>query len=335
MNGGSFVLPSIQSLCHVGAISWAVVNLMIGPITDSVGFISFYPFAMVVTVVFFISIAVYVEGQDNPREVVPNNDSFGNEIPTGKSTTNDHHLKELPPRVPIRTLLCILAGTIYGASVLFAVVCLSSGMSVVESLVFLFFEFLGGSNAMCGMTVALTVMFEIPIFHVAPMLLRRLGAGSLLLIAGVSYIVRVIGYTLVPKGHIALVLLLEPLHGVTFACAQTSTVDFAAHVMPKGSEASGQGLLGVFKGVGSVAGLFLGGLLQETLGPRIMYRIFATTVALGMLVLSVATWRQPERTVALRHDVLPQSDSNLSPAETNASEGSSAAEIELSTNEMR
>jgi len=226
------------------------------------------------------------------------------------SLTKDHHLKELPPsQIPIQTLLGILAGTMYGASFLFAVVCLSSGMSVVESLVFIFFEFLGGSNTLCGITVALTVLFEIPIFHVAPKLLRRLGSGSLLLVAGCSYIVRVVGYSLIPQGHIALVLLLEPLHGVTYACAQTSMVDFAAHVMPKGSEASGQGLLGVFKGLGSVTGLFLGGVLEQTLGPRIMYRIFATTVTVGMVVLSIARLRQPA--VPL-HDVLPQSETELS-----------------------
>jgi hypothetical protein len=88
-------------------------------------------------------------------------------------------------------------------------------------------------------TVSVTVMFEIPIFQVAPWLLERVGAGPLQLVAGLSYIVRVLGYTLIPKSPLYLVLLVEPLHGVTYACSQTSSVDFVAQLVPKGSEASG------------------------------------------------------------------------------------------------
>lgn len=226
-------------------------------------------------------------------------------------------------QISMRLLVGILAGTLYGASFLFAVICLSSGMSVVESLVFLFFEFLGGSNTMCGITVALTVLFEIPIFAVAPKLLRKLGSGRLLLVAGGSYIIRVIGYSIIPKGHVVAVLLLEPLHGVTYACAQTSTVDFAAHLTPKGSEASGQGLMGVVKGLGSVTGLFLGGVLEETYGPRIMYRIFATTAGIGMTVLIVSSWLCHDHVASTRHEVLPQSETEFTPVTTTDSSSSS------------
>ena len=187
-------------------------------------------------------------------------------------------------------------------------------MAVVESLVFLFFEFLGGSNTMCGRTVALTVSFEIPIFFLAPQLLHRLSSQSLLVVAACSYIVRVVGYSLIPKGHVVLVLLLEPLHGVTYACAQTSTVHFVALNMPKGCEASGQGLLGVFKGLGSVTGLLLGGILEQSLGPRIMYRIFAAIVTVGMAaVLAVGSYSDEKSSVTTtRHVVLPQSETELS-----------------------
>ena len=129
------------------------------------------------------------------------------------------------------------------------------------------------------------------------------------------------GYSLLPTGHVVLVLLLEPLHGVTFACAQMSTVHFVASSphMPKGSEASGQGLLGVFKGLGSVTGLLLGGVLEESLGPRIMYRIFAAIVAVGMAILAVGSCCDDKLCIGvtptpIRHVVLPQSETELSAA---------------------
>jgi MFS family permease len=151
------------------------------------------------------------------------------------------------------------------------------------------------------------VLFEIPIFHIAPELLRRFGAGTLQQIASVAYVIRVVGYTLIPQGHIAYVLLLEPLHGVTYACSKTSSVDFAAQLMPPGYEASGQGLLSLFQGLGSVVGLFLGGLMEDTFGPRIMYRSFAGVVLVGSVVFGVASLRRPPEDTA-QHVIVPQTD---------------------------
>lgn len=75
-----------------------------------------------------------------------------------------------------------------------------------------------------GLTVLLTVSFEIPIFQVAPRLLERFGSGTLLLVASLCYIFRAVGYSCIPVGHIWYVLGLEPLHGVTYACSQVSSV---------------------------------------------------------------------------------------------------------------
>lgn len=75
-----------------------------------------------------------------------------------------------------------------------------------------------------GISVLLTVAFEIPIFQIAPTLLRKLGAARLIQIAALSYIFRVIGYSIVPEGEMIYILCLEPLHGVTFACGATAGV---------------------------------------------------------------------------------------------------------------
>jgi MFS family permease len=292
-----------------GAVSWAIVNILIGPVVDRFGFVVLYPFAMVVTVLCFISIAIYVNGQGLSA------DSHQNTSQSMEEPNKDLHWNEetSPTNVPMWALLRILTGTFYGLGFLFAVCCLSMGTSVVESLVFMFFEFLGGSNTLCGITVAVTVMFEIPIFQIAPWLLRWVGAGRLQLVAGTSYIVRVVGYTLIPKSHLYLVLLLEPLHGVTYACSQTSSVHFVAQLMPKGSEASGQGLLGIFRGLGAVVGLLLGGLLEETLGPKVMYRILALIVIVGMVAFGMTSLFKSNNP---HPSIVPQSESDISLAET-------------------
>ena len=169
------------------------------------------------------------------------------------------------------------------------------------------------SYMLMGWTVVFTVAFEIPIFHVAPRLLEKWGSTKLLLVGCFAYIVRVLGYTLIPTGHVAYVLFLEPLHGVTYACGQTASVEFVANLMPEGYEASGQGLIYLFKGSGSILGLLLGGWAEDTIGPRFMYRVSAFIVTIGSSALSIAFWSQSTARregshQGHRHHAIPQAD---------------------------
>ena len=84
------------------------------------------------------------------------------------------------------------------------------------------------------------------------------------------------------------ILLLEPLHGVTFACGATAGVEVLSSIVPGGSEAGGQSLLQIFVGIGSILGLALGGYLEDTMGPRTMYRISALVVFWGCFLFTAA-----------------------------------------------
>lgn len=217
------------------------------------------------------------------------------------------------------------------------------------------------SYTFMSLSVLLTVSFEIPIFQIAPFLLERLGTNALLIIASVSYVVRVVGYSLVPANKAWVALLLEPLHGITYACCQTAGVDFVSTKLDfggfgrskckssienrdsstnatttdrnyngsnnndnnssttsdpnsnsnlsekndcgknksggihggdtngnrgnDGKEATGQGFLQFFAGVGSVLGLVFGGYAEDSYGPRVMYRMSALVVSIGCLWL--------------------------------------------------
>merc|ERR1712071_30579 len=101
----------------------------------------------------------------------------------------------------------------------------------------------------CGFTVIVTVVFEIPIFHYGPLILKKIGSGKMQQIACLAFVTRVLGYSLIPKNHMALILFLEPLHGVTYAFSQLSAVEFFANFMPSGYEAQGQGIMNIFRGL--------------------------------------------------------------------------------------
>jgi MFS_1 like family len=182
--------------------------------------------------------------------------------------------------------LCKNAGWVF----LTALTMLSFGQAIVDNLSFLYFEDLGSNYTAMGWMVVLTVVFEIPVFHVGDTMVQRYGTFGLLHAGMVCYIVRVLGYSIVPEGHSSYVLLLEPMHGITYACSHTAAVDFAAQRMPaKHHVATGQGLVYLIRAMGSVLGLLWGGYLHETIGPRMVYRSSAFAVAISSLALA---WTQ-------------------------------------------
>jgi Na+/melibiose symporter-like transporter len=116
-------------------------------------------------------------------------------------------------RLEFLSVFMVFGSSLYSIGFLIALVTLASGQAVVNDLVFLLFEYLGSTYSLMSLTVVLTVAFEIPLFQIAPALLDKFGSSGLMIMACLCYMVRVVGYTLIPAGKTAWVLLLEPMHG--------------------------------------------------------------------------------------------------------------------------
>ena len=109
------------------------------------------------------------------------------------------------------------------------------------------------------------------------------------LLAMLAYSTRVIGYTLVPSSW--MILLLEPLHGVTYALGKTASVEFVVRGGADG--AVGQGVMNVVRGnAGSVVGLLLAGLIGEWMGGAAVYRFFGGLVFLALIAFALVTKSQ-------------------------------------------
>jgi len=379
-----------------GAISWAVTNLVLGPVLDRYrgDFWALYPLSVLSTVVLWCSIAVYLRSNrhrepsvSNPRRL-PKRDSnvvlpdctdddednpFRGDQEIGDKPIAADALSGGSPSKSsggsggrlsyYLSVLAVFCATRYTVAFLVCATTLASGQAIVNDLIFLFFEFLGSSYTLLSATVFLTVVFEIPVFQVAPQLLRRFGCDGLLVIAALAYVIRVLGYTLVPQDQPIWVLWLEPLHGITYACSQTASVSFVAKKLVfsssnnsnnnsnsekdgnrdanggktdgngssssskntnDGFEATGQGFLQFFLGIGSVLGLQFGGILEDRLGPRSMYRVSAIVVAMGCAVFVatlVLTGRRPPRQRTAGHQAVPQLEDAVIAATGDTAEG--------------
>ena len=300
-----------------GALSWGISHVFLGPVVEFFGFSALYGTTVFAFVGCLIVIQMYSNadapiqyaGVDSEVDIVESSameyqsnaspvcvsakifqpqsckrmkkkTSFINDI-IDIDVTNATNTKSLTLLELVRLLF--QTGSLFKASFIMSLFALSIGMSVVESLIFLYFEFLGGSNIMCGMTVCVTVLFELPLFHYAPIILERLGSATMMHLGCLAYIVRAIGYSFIPQQHPYLVLFLEPLHGFTIGFAGTSSVAFADEWVPAGYESSGQGFISMIGGFGQFVGLCIGGYLEG----RVLYRVLAMIVTLGSLILGI------------------------------------------------
>ena len=164
-------------------------------------------------------------------------------------------------------------------------VIIGGAMSLVESLLFVAMERTmdGSSPVIAGASVLISVLFEIPIFQIAPNLIKSLGTKKMLIIANIAWIVRALGYALFDKAWI--VLLLELLHGITFGLFYSAAVHICVQQSPPGMESTMQSLLDMtFAGFGVALGDMLGGVLFDLIGSSATFIVFAFLVLVSSLL---------------------------------------------------
>lgn len=281
-----------------GAVSWGIANVFFGPAIDRWGFGIMYITTIFSFVLCIITFYVYAKSNQRLYSSIAEvdlenisdaqNSSANNDKATYRNTdgNEDSELHQMQPKLDVWTFLTKTNGLLNLTFVL-AMFALYVGMAVVENLIFLYFEFLGGSYSMCGLTVAVTVMFEFPLFHYAPAILRRLKSPVWMFQAAcVAYVVRVLVYSIIPQDHPYWTLLVEPLHGVTIGFVLTASIAFAAEWVPSGYEASGQGFLSMIRGLGQFVGLCIGGVIEG----RTLYRVLAAIVGIGSFMLAISQY---------------------------------------------
>lgn len=89
---------------------------------------------------------------------------------------------------------------------------LGTGFAMVEGMLFLLLQEMKASTLLCGLSVVVTVTFELPIFAKAQLLLDRFGTKRLVLLAQGAWVLRAGFYASMSEPW--MVLLVEPQHAL-------------------------------------------------------------------------------------------------------------------------
>ena len=166
-----------------------------------------------------------------------------------------------------------------------------AGMAVVHYYLFLYLEQLGFSRAFMGWTMVASTLGEIPVMFLAAPILRRWSSHRLLQVSLALIVIRTLGYSCTTSG--AAILLLQLLHGPSFALFWIGGVTRAHELAPPGMAATSQALFGaVASGLAAAAGGYFGGLLIGSIGGPLLYRATGCFVLAGLGLLTLADRRR-------------------------------------------
>jgi MFS family permease len=303
-----------------GAISWALTHIMLGILMDLLQATStiLYVFS-VINSCLFITILMYTmkqrngaggnndmnrnetngnntavveknltmkdhEDQDTDIDTVVliNKNVGSNDNSSDEEITNRNNNVEM-----LQAMKIIFCRNIYSVIFFIDVTILGMATSLVEGLVFIFFvNDLHASKSLCGISVLITVLFEIPIFYYSDYIVKFFPNHVLMGIAHVAYVIRVVGYTIVPNPW--WLLLLEPLHGVTYACFQLSSVAIASNLATTKLQSTAQGLRSACLNLGAAVGYIIGGYIMQNYDSNTLYRVMAGIIFFA-LVLYIAS----------------------------------------------
>ncbi len=172
---------------------------------------------------------------------------------------------------------------------IFLVVAFSGGMalSIINNYLFLYLNELGASTTLMGFSLTTGTIGELVVLYFSDRLLDRLGTRGLLILALLTFVGRVLAYAYIQTAW--LVLVIQLLHGPSFAAMWIAGVAYTDDVAPPGMGATAQGLFsGIMIGLGAAFGAMIGGLLYEEVGSVLMFQWTGLGILPALLLFVLA-----------------------------------------------
>jgi Na+/melibiose symporter-like transporter len=170
--------------------------------------------------------------------------------------------------------------------VLVCAIDMSKAMLTVQKFAF-FKSIFGTSNFICGLSVAFSVIFEIPLLFYSEEMLNRIGPNWLLALSSIIYFFRLYGLTLVSGDSMIIILLFETLHGVSYALNTTAESAFAVDISAADKNYYGLAkTLSYFSFIKSCCRILsntIAGYLEDVFGHVFLFQIYSSLLVISIV----------------------------------------------------
>eukprot|EP00891_Asterochloris_glomerata_P009207 jgi/Astpho2/9207/fgenesh1_pg.00137_%23_29_t len=159
-------------------------------------------------------------------------------------------------------------------------------VGLLSTYLFLYLDELKGSELLMGLTLTVTCCVEVPIFAINGWILRTLGVHKVLHLTIAVCLIRTVAYSTLARWPTTwLVLGVEALNGITFACAWPAGTLHCSRIAPYGMEATTQGIFtSLYGGFGTGLGGLFGGFIYNKYGPQKVFQWASYIIIAGWAV---------------------------------------------------
>lgn len=200
------------------------------------------------------------------------------------------------------------------------VLCLGSVYGFLEYFLFWYLLDLGAPNYMLGLTISIGGLAGFVFLYESKWFLDKLGAVNVIMLSGLVYCARLVGYSYIGK-HPTWCIPLEGLEAMTFHLLWVAIGTYGAEFAPKGLKSTVQSCVGgIYFGVGRSTGSLVGGTAMYFLGAETAFRIMGCVAALASLTYGVVYYcftqspcRKPNEVVSTVEMVEKTSDKQTLP----------------------
>lgn len=186
---------------------------------------------------------------------------------------------------------------------------LSTAITINFTYLPLYFKALHYPLAWVGLNFTVAALVEVPLFYVSGILMKKIGAVSVIVIATSLYAMKYFLMGLAPPPGI--VILIQVLDGIGYALYWSAGVQIVSELSPKGRNATAQTLFGaIATSFSSIAGSVIGGWLLQSYGPKQLYLVngfIGAAALIGFIVFARLTSTKQNRIV----DNSPTTESNV------------------------
>ncbi|XP_067661521.1 major facilitator superfamily domain-containing protein 6-like [Haliotis asinina] len=193
----------------------------------------------------------------------------------------------------------------------------------IEGFLFWYLKDLGSTQITLGLCLVLNCVFEVFCLFISGFIIKKIGHIPCLYLACLAYAARFLAYSFLQQPWY--VMLVEPIHGITFGIMWSAVSSYASIIAPPGMQATVQGLVGgLHFGFGKGIGSLITGYLFELIGERWTFRVLSISAVVVLIVYCLLN-----KFVLEYPSVKDARDDTTAEAEETTEDGLSAAQDHL------
>ena len=233
-----------------GTVGWSISNLLVGALIENFS-IRWLFFSYILFMILTFIVALFRPAR---RQVLSNSLASG--------------LKHLVIR---RNFFVFL----------FSIFLVSVTLGAVNSFFSIYLDEIGAKEGIIGLGWALAAVSEVPVMLLSGAIIRRVGSSGLLKLAFITFAVRWLLFSFIDTPTLA--LLVQLMHGLSFAAFLVGGVTYINERTPEGLETTAQAIFNtVTFGVGSMVGSLSGGYLYDLAGMLTLFRVLSLVAMIGL-----------------------------------------------------